>query len=712
MNPQKLSLAIAVALNTPLALAADMGHQDTRIFDRVVVSATQTDEKLEQIDSTVTLIEATDIQRNLSDSVQDLFKYEPSISASGGRQGERTINIRGIDGNRVLISVDGVRQAKNLSWGSTSSSRNLIDINTLKQVEVVPGPGSSLYGSDALGGTVYYVTKEPDDLLKKDKNTGGALRSYYDDSNAAFSNTLSFAGKQDDAAAMLIYTHRSREEVRTPGSIGGTGPTRELADPRDGQDNSLLAKVNLDLTDNQQLKFAAEYASAKDAIDDLSSSYSNATYQDNAKRYRLGAQYLITADSPLFDDITLRTDWQETLTRQRQSYFNPMFGGQYTYKGRYDETVTSLGAEFTKALQTGSVAHTLQYGLDMEKVRFAQYRTSSLSGTNRSMPVSDSKTLALFVQDQMSFADDRLRVTPGLRYDTYKITPKPDAAYLASKPSDPAPDANEDSAVSLSLGTTYAINQQTTLFAQYAQGFKAPDMDQMFANYGRQGAYNFIANPDLEPETSNSIELGIRFDTPATSLEALVFYNDYDNFIEKVALPHDANYPYGVFQQQNLSDVTIKGAELKGALYLGELARALTGFELKGALAYADGEYTSKGETQPLDSVSPLSATLGLRYSASNGRWGSELSMIAAKGKDSRDVSTKNPLLPAGYAVFDLTAFYQITPDLRIDAGIFNLADKEYWVWDNVRALQADQKGLARFAEAERHARIGINWVF
>lgn len=711
MKPSQLSICIAAAIAASSAVADD---HNTKIFDQVVVSASQNAQSLSEVDGAVTVVDDKEIQRDLTDSVNDLFKYVPSVTTGGGRQANGLINIRGITGNRVLISVDGVKQAKNLDWGSTSSGRNLVDVNTLKQVEVVPGPGSSVYGSDAIGGLVYYKTKEPSDVFTEEGNGfGGASRTFYDESNESFSQTLSFAGRSDNIESLLIYTYRDRSERKTANEHDTTtGESRLSANPTDARDNSVLAKVNIGLTDTQTLKLTAESASAKDDITELSSSYANAFYDDHEKRRRLSAEYIYEESNAAFDELSLKFDVQETNTDQDQRYFNPRFGGDYQYIGQYDENLKAAELKFKKEISSGGTEHELQYGLDFEKTVFEQYRTSSLSGSNRSMPRSESESIAVYLRDRISLGDTGLTVTPGVRFDSYEVTPMPDAAYLASNPGDPAPDTNKDEQVSLRLGATYDVTDSVMLFAQYAQGFKAPDMDQLFANYGRTGAYNFISNADLKPETSDTIEVGVRFDNAATSLEVLAFYNDYENFIEEVSLAFDPSYPYGVFQQQNLSDVTIKGIELKGEFYLSELSDSLSGFSAQAAVAYADGEYSENNQTKPLDSVSPLNGVVGLTYDAPNNQWGSELTITAAKGKSEGDVAASNPFLPGGYGVVDLTAFYNINKDVRLDAGIFNLTDKQYWDWETARRRTNTHNGLARFSQPGRHFRIGLEWKF
>src|SRR5690606_3060250 len=127
-----------------------------------------------------------------------------------------------------------------------------------------------------------------------------------------------------------------------------------------------------------------------------------------------------------------------------------------------------------------------------------------------------------------------------------------------------------------------------------------------------------------------------------------------------------------VFQSRNGANVLIRGAELKAGASLGAIHDALEGWSLRFASAYARGEDRDTGLA--LDSVDPLTATLGAAYDA--GDWGVELAGRFAARKDR--VSDPALYRQAGYGVFDLLAHYEVTPGARISFGVFNLADRKY----------------------------------
>ena len=196
--------------------------------------------------NTVTVIESENIERNLMKDITDLIRYEPSVSVSNnpGRFGPNGFTIRGIGGNRVLMQVDGIRLPDAFSFGSFSSaSRNVIDIDAMKAVEILRGPGSSLYGSDALGGVVTYITKDPADYMKlTDRPVFASLKEGYASVDDSWLTTATLAGGRGDMQGMLLYTYRSGSETDNKGSVGGTGANRTEPNPQSYDDGNLLGK--------------------------------------------------------------------------------------------------------------------------------------------------------------------------------------------------------------------------------------------------------------------------------------------------------------------------------------------------------------------------------------------------------------------------------------------------------------------------------------
>lgn len=708
MKQSKLTYCVLLALASTTATAAEQNDQtNINYFDTVVVTASKTAQRLGDVDGTITVIGQDEMQRNVVQSVDDVFQNTPGVTVGNSSiRGEKPINIRGITGNRILTTVDGVKQAKNLSWGSLNSSRHFVDPNTLKSVEVVTSPASSLYGSDALGGVVSYTTKDAKDLLQAGKTEGGQAKVTHNSANANTALSVGISSTEEKGEALLIITKQQGAETQNTGDLEISGATREVNDPQDTEDLSVLTKYKLK-GKNQTLTLTGEQVVSDTFTNQLSSSNNNASFDEQKTRQRLSADYEFNRHNRAFDKVQAKVDWQQTKTEQLQKYDMKMMGREfpYSYDADYNERITAFSLYFDKAVQTGNVEHNIKYGLTAENARFEQIRTSSMSGTNRSMPLTKSQSYAAFVQDQID-VNDKLTITPGVRYDKTTIDPKPDQAYLDSGPADETPEKHTESRTSFKLGATYDITPNISAFGQFAQGFKAPDMDELFASFANsRHGYKIIANPDLKPEKSDSFELGARFDNGKVNAELVTFHNEYENFIEQIDLGAEGAFR-SVMQNQNLAGVKIKGLEAKAAVQVNKNVK------VKGGIAYAKGTYEKDGETKPLNSVSPIHGSLGVAYTADNKNWGTELRVKAAQGKNKSKVDGDNAFLPGGYSVADITAYKKLGKNVRFDAGIFNVADKRYWEWDSARGYAADDDGLVRASEAGRHVKAALTWNF
>ncbi|HRF83975.1 MAG TPA: TonB-dependent receptor plug domain-containing protein, partial [Pseudoxanthomonas sp.] len=176
--------AILAAAPLP-AFAADPADADVAVreFDRVQVTATRTERAIVDVPASVDVIDRERLDQTLARDIKDLVRYEPGISvtSSFGRFGLGGFRIRGLDGNRVQIQTDGIAVSDAFLIGSfANANRNFVDLDTLKQVEIVRGPASALYGSDALGGVVAFVTKDPVDYLGEGRDAYFGLKFGYE----------------------------------------------------------------------------------------------------------------------------------------------------------------------------------------------------------------------------------------------------------------------------------------------------------------------------------------------------------------------------------------------------------------------------------------------------------------------------------------------------------------------------------------------------
>src|SRR5690606_20246133 len=200
-------------------------------FDRVVVTATRTERVVADVPNTVDVIDRERMDELLVRDLADLFRYEPGITVGTGfgRFGIGDIRIRGLGGNRVRIQTDGIAVSDSFLIGSFSdANRNFVDLDTLKRAEVVRDPGSSLYGSDALGGVVSFITRDPADYLADGGDAYFGFRLGFESAWEGLSGGATAAFGGDRWSGLVSVGHRQGKEPENQGRVGGEGSQRSL----------------------------------------------------------------------------------------------------------------------------------------------------------------------------------------------------------------------------------------------------------------------------------------------------------------------------------------------------------------------------------------------------------------------------------------------------------------------------------------------------
>jgi len=720
-------LAVAPAYSNDLD-SADASGAPLSEFDRIQVTATRTERAIVDVPASVDVIDRERLDDTMIRDIKRLVRFEPgvSVTSSFGRFGLGGFRIRGLDGNRVQIQTDGIPVSDAFSIGSfANANRNFVDLDTLKRVEIVRGPASSLYGSDALGGVVAFVTKDPADYLVDDKDAYFGLKFGYEgDWRGLFGGaTAAFGG--DRWSGMVALSQRQGQETRNQGDNRSTGVNRTASNPQDRDGNSVLAKLVFAPSDDQRLRLTAESNEDNTETDVLTSV--NATTRsllgdDSQKRKRVSLTHEMDAvDAALADSLDWQVYWQDSKTTQRT---NELRTGNIRREREFlfDQQVQGLQANFHKGLATGTVTHEFTYGLDAAWTRTEQLRNGLQTNLNtgvssstilpdvfpvRDFPNSDTTEIGVYVQDEMRLADGRLSLIPGLRVDYYQLKPDVDAIFAADNPGVPVSDL-DDTSVSPKFGAIWRFDDSWSVFGNYAHGFRAPpynDVNLGFTNF--QFGYTAIPNPDLKPETSDGIELGLRYVGAASYFGVSGYYNDYNDFIESFVNVGFNDQGLMVFQSRNVADARIYGAELKAGVDLGALSDAWRGWSLRGAAAWARGD--NKTDDVPLDSVDPLRGSLGLAYE--RGSWGAELAGSFAAAKER--VSNPAYYRPSGYGVLDLMAHWNFAPGARIDFGVFNLGDRTYTDWADVPVgVAATATTLDRYTRPGRSvsASLSVSW--
>lgn len=741
MRSNPLSLALLLCLSAPFCAsgaeppqpdAADTGQIEE--LDRVVVVATLAPRAIADVPNTVDAIERADMDAHLVRDLKDLLRYEPGLSVTSGfgRFGLGDIRIRGLGGNRVLIQTDGIPVSDGFSIGSFSNAnRNFVDLDTLKQVEVLRGPGSALYGSDALGGVVSFRTKDPEDYLRDGaRRHVGVKFGYEGDWNGLFGGAT-LAGGGERWSWLVAAGHRQGEAQENQGAVDVDGALRTAPNPQERDGRSLLAKLVYAPSGTQRLRLTVEGnedATQTDVRSGLGfSAFTGATVtalsgDDHQTRARVALAHEMDATGWGWAD-TLR--WsayrQDSETLQNTDEVRRTATGVQQRRERqfnFDQRLYGVEAVMGKDFRTGEAQHVLTWGFEVARTRTRQKRdglaTNLATGATtpvispdsfpvRDFPNSVTTTTALFVQDEIVFGDGgTFRLVPAVRLDRYALRPELDPIFAADNPGVTVVDLTETS-VSPKLGMVWRFAPDWSLFAGYARGFRAPpyaDVNIGFTNLAF--GYTAIANPDLKPETSDGIETGLRYGGDAAWFSLALYANRYRDFIESLRFIGINDAGLQVFQSQNVADARIRGAELKAGVDFGALDPRLSGWSLRGAAAYAHGQ--DQTADRPLDSVDPLRGALGLAFARE--RWGAELAGTFVGRK--RRVSDDRLYRPSGHGVLDLFAHWRFAPGARVNVGLFNLGDRRHTDWSDVPGVAADSATLDRYTRAGRSLSLSV----
>ncbi|MEN1927398.1 TonB-dependent hemoglobin/transferrin/lactoferrin family receptor [Luteimonas sp. MJ250] len=711
-------------------------------FDRIVVTATRTERVVADVPNTVDVIDRERMDELLVRDLEDLFRYEPGITVGSGfgRFGIGDIRIRGLGGNRVRIQTDGIAVPDAFSIGSYSNAnRNFVDLDTLKRVEVVRGPGSSLYGSDALGGVVSFITKDPLDYLAEGKDAYFGLRIGHESDWDGLSGgaTAAFGGER--WSALVAASHRQGREPENRGEAGGVGDARTLPNPQDRDGRSLLAKLVFAPGTDQRFKLTVE--GNEDATDTdvytsrgpqgFTGAYNDRVLaRDHQTRARVAFGHEMDATGSGFADSL---DWQvyrqdsETTqhTVEERTLAAPTFSDIREREFNFDQRVYGLQVNARKGFGTGSVRHELAYGLDTSSTRTRQKRDGlrmfPITGVEtpvmlpdvfpvRDFPNSRTTNVALYLQDEISFAGGAFRLIPALRVDHYELQPEVDNIFAEDNPGMALGKLSETQ-VSPKLGAVWHFSVDWSLFGGYSRGFRAPpynDVNIGFTNV--MFGYTAIANPDLRPETSDGFEAGLRFNGGAVYASVSGYYNRYDDFIESLAFTGFNEQGLMVYQSRNVSEATIHGIELKAGVDLGRLSPGWDGWSLRGAAAWSRGEDETSG--QPLESIDPLTASLGVAWRGE--QWGAEL---AGRFVGRRDRLPDAPVgseyfESPGHGVLDLLAHWEFAPGARLDLGVFNLTDRKYWGAGALPLVSGASMTIDRFSAPGRNFAVNfaVEW--
>lgn len=722
-QPNLLAFTIAVLYASPID-AAQIVQQE---LETVTVTADRTAQKLDQAAPNVAVITRRTLNQANASNLDDIVLYEAGVSvpSDNNRRGHAGVNIRGIGGNRILMMVDGTRIPESYVGGGSGgngaiSGRDMVEPDTLKQVDIVKGPYSALYGSDALGGVVNMATYSPSDFVDADKRSHFGLKYGYKSRDRSHGVTASMAGFHENAEGLLMLTRRQGHKTENMGSNKSYSASRTATNPQKNNGYNILAKGNIG---NDTHRFEALFEQFYRANDtNLANSLGlgrsrteitdthYAAARDRVRRQRMELGYRFRGTGRLKeasvnvyrqkltaedDAVTVAAKTGSNGTTNSTRYADYGFG----------QTIRGVNGKGIWQAQTGTVGHTFVAGAEFKHTETARPRDSltvdNLTGAiskiyedgtypNKTFPDTKRKTFSLYVQDSLTFGNG-IMLTPALRYEKDKLTSTVDQAYLNANPAgDAAAFSDHDFAPSLRLSVP--LGGRLTGFAGYSHGFRTPPFDSAtmaFSNttYG----YAVLPNSNLKSEYSNSFEAGLKYRDERTRAQITAFYNRYKNFIDRTEIGTATVNGRQIiqYQYQNLDKVKTYGAELAAGHKLSDR------WHINGSLAWMKGE---QKDGTPLNTAYPLNGVLGVDYVQE--KWGADLKLRWSK-KHSR-VSSSNIFQAPGYGVWDIGAWYKPRKNIELGATVYNVGNKKYW-------QHADVAGMTTATATDLYTESGRN---
>ena len=726
---RRLLLACLLLLSSPVfASTADSPSEestaeeavDVTFLDSVTVAATGSERTLKDTPGQIDVVGVDEIEELGYTGISDLVRFTPGVYVEGDltRLGTSGFNIRGIGGNRVMTQIDGVPTAEQFDFGPFSVTQYAVDLDALERAEIVRSAGSALYGSDALGGVVSLVTRSPRSYLAGEPQYLG-LRGGYDGRNEEVSESVVYARGNDTWQGSVLYTHRDASELDNQGTLESEDFTRTAPNPIDRTQDNVLVKLGRSGT-SSQLDVAFEWFDSEAETEVLSgrapaSPFSSAVLDidavDTQERRRLSLEHSLVTSNPVLDTLLWRVFRQEADTEQETFELRESAQGLSDREGllTFDQETLGGQLEARKGFGAGD-KQTFTYGFSWQRDEFDQLRDrtevfvgsgapvpTTLALPTKYFPKSDVQELGVFLQAELELWDGRLRLIPGVRYDSYELdADENDTVYIDGNPGTDDPADVDDDALSPKLGAVLSLTDEISLFAQYAHGFRAPPMSAVNNGFTNQaGGYRTLPNPDLQAETSDNIELGLRGIFARGSFSIAAFENRYDDFIETVFLGFNPSNFLVEFQPQNINEVEISGVELAADLRFADAWR------WRVAYSAVDGDNITAD--QPLESIAPARLVSGLRYARPGSRWGLEGIVTLVDSKGASDLpSDSDQFQTPSYEVLDLAAWFRINDRITLQASGWNLTDETYWQWTYARGQSAGSATLDRYTSPGR----------
>lgn len=676
---KKSLLAVALSMVTvPSVYAADQtkgANYDRIAGETVVITAARTQKPLLDTDASVAVVTGKETQLLNRDSVPDLLSTQTSLNiVSDGTPGAKRVAIRGEHSNRTLVMVNGDRIS---DQKTKSGAPMLMNPYFIDRIEVVKGPASVLYGSDAIGGIVNVITKQASaNPIDVEAGVG------YNSATSSFSEFMNATGTVDRFKYAVGAFNENAGDLRIADG--------RYVDNTAYRAHGFNADLSYDVTDKLTLGYNGElYMSSSE----VSTTTDYPAYQNfrgsmpkwNRMKHKLyfkavdlndyvaavdGSFYYQTNDKDYLNtpyagvDIDVANE-QESFGANLQAEFSlsDTFYLVTGYEGRLDKakaySVMDVGGNLLPpAMPWMRMVHTF------DDVGFKQQNHAIYSML--STYITDELTLNTGIRYNY-VKNDAGTTTMGGTYYTRPQKPGQPSIGVVQPDQITAMDDRTESKLLGSVGLVYRPFENGAFRANWSQGFRSPTLQELFITTSTGEMQK--GNPDLKPEESDNFELGFRWDDGALAADIAVFYTIADNYIETQKVNPK------VFTFQNIAQATTYGSDLS-------LAYLIDGtYEPYVNLTYLVREYEIEGKSSKNNGTPRWSGNAGLRY------YGSTFNVDGyakfadnSKNDDIAESSYIGAYNLAGFVTWNLavSAHFGSNDQFTAYAALENIFDKKY----------------------------------
>lgn len=700
------------------------------------------------------------IQDELITSTKDLVRYTTDVGISDNGRHNKGFAMRGVEGNRVGISIDGVslpdfeENSLYARYGNFNSSRIQIDPELVTGIDIMRGSDSFNQGSGSLGGGVSYRTVIADDIIPEGDKFGVLLRSGYASKNREWTYTAGTAYKDEKWEIVGLYSQRRGHELKSLGRGEDTyGSSRGIPDPSHHKNHNYLAKLAYFLNDNHRISVSYSGQSHENNTEEKSYTFTSGSWRntkDITERDNLNVAYEYFPIDSRLAYVKVDYDWQKTTTGAinfkgsqpgdlDDIYDRNMKNDFYRLNFRADSSpIESPFGTHSLSFRTAYSEKEFK-NMNRDVVGFGEdFQSAKLDMIQK--PI-ETKQIYVTLQDKIIW-NDKWSSDLGIRYDFTKLTPKSLDLYCQFC-NQVSSNSTTFQSISGNFGLDYQFNPNWKASYYLSSGYRIPSASEMYFTF-LNASGNWLANPNLKPEQSLNQTIALQANSSLGNFALQLYQTKYKDFLyERETLGWQLNpgcdfrcsspYHPTTFQQAvNIDKAKIEGIEISGKLNLNQLStRFPAGWNMMGALGYSKGKLYNTDES--LLSIQPIKVILGAGYDAPKDRWGIQARWTylgEKKAKDAqildryydRNGGTKDyPYLNNSATLFDVFGFVKVAKNVTLRAGAYNIFNRKYHTWDSLRGINLrsttntvdrEGKGLERFYAPGRNFAVSLEAKF